>query len=60
MHEPENGAFSKTDSPVKWRRAFAEAINDKRRADEQTNSWLVTTAVLVAVATVLFVFVALP
>jgi hypothetical protein len=55
MHEPAQKTLSKSLSPVKWRLAFAEAI--KPRMGRQTNSWLVTTAALVAAATMLFVFV---
>jgi hypothetical protein len=61
MHEPTIRALSKALSPVKWRRAFPEAMTDKPRMGQQTSSWMVMTAVaLAAVATMLFVFVALP
>jgi hypothetical protein len=47
-------------SPVRWRRAIAERMTDAKRMRQQTNSRLITAMVVVALATTLFVFVALP
>jgi cobalamin biosynthesis protein CobD/CbiB len=57
MHEPEQTMLSKSLSPVKWRRAFAEAIKPRMR--RRTNCRLVTTVAIGAIATVLVVIVVL-
>jgi hypothetical protein len=52
---------SKALSPVRWRKAFAEKmIGAGRTQPQQASSWLIATMIFVALATTLFVFVALP
>jgi hypothetical protein len=60
MLEAGREGVSKALSPVRWRRAFAKETTDARRTHQQPSSRLITTMVLVALATTVFVFVALP
>jgi hypothetical protein len=58
--DAEKGALSKVLSPVKWRKAFSDALTNKECTRKQPSLPLVTTIALAVLATTLFVFVAMP